>query len=131
MQHEELKALAKVRFAHALEALSDAKILLEKESYKGAANRSYYAAFHGMRAVLAFDEIDMKRHSGIISSFQRLYIKTGIFPREISNMITTLFDVRSDSDYDDYYVVSKEKVTSQVENAEYFLGVIKSFIEKK
>lgn len=37
MQHEELKALAKVRFAHALEALSDAKILLEKESYKGAA----------------------------------------------------------------------------------------------
>lgn len=84
-----------------------------------------------MRAVLAFDEIDMKRHSGIISSFQRLYIKTGIFPREISNMITTLFDVRSDSDYDDYYVVSKEKVTSQVENAEYFLGVIKSFIEKK
>ena len=131
MQHEELKALAKVRFAHTLEALSDAKILLEKESYKGAANRSYYAAFHGMRAVLAFDEIDMKRHSGIISSFQRLYIKTGIFPREISNMITTLFDVRSDSDYDDYYVVSKEKVTSQVENAEYFLGVIKSFIEKK
>ena len=131
MLSEELKNLAKVRFEHALEALSDAKILLEKESYKGAANRSYYAAFHGMRAVLAFDEIDMKRHSGIISSFQRLYIKTGIFPREISNMITTLFDVRSDSDYDDYYVVSKEKVTSQVENAEYFLGVIKSFIEKK
>ena len=31
-----------------------------------------------MRSVLAFDDIDMKHHSGIISEFRRLYIKTNV-----------------------------------------------------
>ena len=43
-------------------------------------HRSYYAIFHAMRAVLALDGIDMKRHSGVMSEFRRLYIKTGILP---------------------------------------------------
>ena len=38
-----------------------------KQGIKSVANRSYYAVFHAMRAVLAFDKIDLKRHSGIIS----------------------------------------------------------------
>ena len=61
------KALSQARLEHAVECLSAAKNLLETKNYKSAANRSYYAVFHAMRAVLAFDEIDMKRHSGIIS----------------------------------------------------------------
>ena len=54
--------------------------LLRDDDCKGAANRSYYAIFHAMRAVLALDGIDMKRHSGVMSEFRRLYIKTGILP---------------------------------------------------
>ena len=53
-----------------------------------------------MRAVLAFDEIDMKHHSGIISEFRRRYIKTEIFGTRMSEIISVLFDVRTDSDYD-------------------------------
>ncbi|MBQ8532730.1 MAG: HEPN domain-containing protein [Clostridia bacterium] len=51
---------------------------IDAKSYKSAANRSYYAIFHAMRSVLAFDDIDMKHHSGIISEFRRLYIKTNV-----------------------------------------------------
>lgn len=58
-----------------------------------------------MRAVLAFDEIDMKHHSGIISEFRRRYIKTGIFETRMSEIISVLFDVRTDSDYDDFFVI--------------------------
>ena len=76
---------------------------MKQENYKSAANRSYYAVFHAMRAVLAFDEIDMKHHSGIISEFRRRYIKTGIFETRMSEIISVLFDVRTDSDYDDFF----------------------------
>lgn len=66
MQEHERKALSQARLEHAVECLSAAKNLLETENYKSAANRSHYAIFHATCAVLAFDEIDMKRHSGII-----------------------------------------------------------------
>ena len=79
-----------------------------------------------MRAVLALDEIDMKHLSGIISEFRRLYIKTKIFDTKLSTIISALFDIRTDSDYDDFYVISKEEVKEQLDNAEYFLNEIKN-----
>ena len=79
MQYEDKRALSSVRLDHAFECLSAAEGLIDIGNYRSAANRSYYAVFHAMRAVLAFDEIDMKHHSGIIFEFRRLYIKTGVF----------------------------------------------------
>ena len=86
MLERERKALSQVRMEHAVECLSAARNLLETGNYKSAANRSYYAVFHAMRAVLAFDEIDMKRHSGVISEFCRRYIKTEIFETRMSEI---------------------------------------------
>lgn len=82
MLASDMKSLSDVRYDHALEDLKAAELLLEKEQYKSAVNRSYYSIFHAIRAVLAYDDIDSKKHSGIISTFQRLYIKTGIFNKE-------------------------------------------------
>lgn len=102
MRIEEAKSLSATRFTNANDCLSAAQSLLLANNYKGVANRSYYAIFHAMRSVLAFDEIDMKHHSGIISEFRRLYIKTGIFSTNLSEIISLLFDIRTDSDYDDF-----------------------------
>ena len=131
MLASDMKSLSDVRYEHALEDLKAAELLLEKEQYKSAVNRSYYSIFHAIRAVLAYDDIDSKKHSGIISTFQRLYIKTGIFNKEFSKIITDSFEIRSDSDYDDFYVISKEDVINQVSNAKKFLLAIKSFLDNK
>lgn len=131
MQYEEQKSLSIARYEHAVECLVAAKSLLECKSYKSAANRSYYAVFHAMRSVLAFDDIDMKHHSGIISEFRRLYIKTEIFEAKLSHIISILFNIRADSDYDDFFVISKEEVVEQIENAEFFLNKIKEYLDKK
>lgn len=114
-----------------MECLSAAKGLISLGSYKDAANRAYYAIFHAMRSVLAFDEIDMKHHSGIMAQFRRLYIKTGIFDKELSNIITEAFTIRSDSDYDDFFIVSKSEVEEQVQNAEFFLNTIQNYLQTK
>lgn len=128
MLAEELKALSNARLQNSEECLLAAKQLCELGNYKSAANRSYYAIFHAMRAVLAFDEIDMKHHSGIISEFRRLYIKTGIFSAELSKIISELFDVRTDSDYDDFFIISKEDVKAQIVSAEAFVLAIKKYL---
>ena len=131
MELEQLKALSNVRLEHADECISAAKSLLESENYKSAANRAYYTVFHAMRAVLAFDKIDMKHHSGVIAEFRRLYIKTGFFEPELSKIISVLSDSRNDSDYDDFFVVSKEEVDEQIKYAEHFLGEVKKYISTK
>lgn len=131
MHLEEKRALSAARFEHAKECLEAARLLLNAENYKSAANRSYYAIFHAMRAVLAYDEIDMKHHSGIISEFRKLYIKTGIFDTYMSTIISVLFNVRQDSDYDDFFVISKNEVVEQIENADAFLSKIQEYLNTK
>ena len=131
MELEQLRALSDIRLEHADECISAAKNLLGSENYKSAANRAYYTVFHAMRAVLAFDKIDMKHHSGIIAEFRRLYIKTGIFDAELSKIISVLSDSRNDSDYDDFFIVSKEEVAEQIKDAELFLVKIKEYVSTK
>lgn len=130
MLDEEKKALSAIRLDHAEECLNSAKALLEIEDYKGAANRSYYAIYHSMRSVLALDGIDMKRHSGTISEFRRLYIATEIFDTSLSRIISQLFDIRTSSDYDDFYVISKSEVENQVKNAETFVSEVRQYLSK-
>ena len=128
---EELKALSNYRLEKAVRCIRSAKLLAEDNDYKGAANRSSYAIFHCMRSVLALENIDFKKHSGVSAYFRQQYIKTGVFDVELSDIIKEAFDIRSDSDYDDYYVVPKEEVLSQIKNAEKFYNIIKDYLSSK
>ncbi len=128
---EEKQNLAKVRFEHSLQCLKTSQLLVDADDYKCAANRSYYAIFHAMRAVLAFDGYDVKKHSAVISKFRQLYIKTLIFPSNFSKIISILFNSRNDSDYDDFYLLSKEDVENQINNAKEFLNAIKLYLLNK
>ena len=118
---EHTKDMSTYRFEQAAQCLQSAKALVGLDDYKGAANRSYYAVFHAMRSVMALDNVDFGNHGQVIGYFRREYIKTEIFPKEISRTIDTLFKVRNKCDYDDFYVISKEDVDNQLKSAEYFL----------
>lgn len=123
--------LALYRIEKSKSDLNDAKKTLDLKMFDTAANRSYYAIFHAARAVLALDGQDYKKHSGVISNFQKNYIKTGIFNKEMSNIIKSAFDMRTESDYEDFYVVPKEDVIKQVQEAEYFVSKIEEYLSTK
>jgi uncharacterized protein (UPF0332 family) len=123
-------ALAKYRLAKAKEAKADASMAIGNGSFNAVANRSYYAIFHAMRAVLATNGYDSKKHSGIIAEFNKSYVKTGVFPASVSEIIKSAFTVRGKSDYDDFYVVSKAEVADQIGNAETFLRVVEEYLDK-
>ena len=128
MLNENRISLSKHRIEVAKERLKSARLLVDNDDYKAAANRSYYAAFSAMRAVLALDGKDFKKHSGVIAEFRKSYIKTGIFDSTLSHIIDSLKDVRQSSDYDDFYLISKEEVTEQVESAEHFVSEIEAYL---
>jgi hypothetical protein len=124
-------ALANARIQQAKECLQGAEGELAAGLFKNSANRSYYCIFHAMRAVLALENFDSKKHSGIISAFRQKYIKTGILPTELSDIVGDAFKVRNDSDYEDFYIISKDDVAVQIENAKTFLATVEDYISTK
>ena len=126
-----LKELSNYRLGQAERCIKSARILVADDDYKGAANRSYYAVFHCMRSVLALEGVDFSKHSGVSAYFRKHYIKMGIFDIEFSDIIKEAFDVRSDSDYDDYYVLSKKDVEEQIVNAEKFYFEVEKYLRGK
>ncbi|MDD6433585.1 MAG: HEPN domain-containing protein [Ruminococcus bromii] len=131
MLPNEIKDLSKVRLDTAKERLGYAKKIFDIGDYKTVANRSYYAVFAAMRACLALNGIDSKKHSGIIAEFRRTYIKTGLLPKELSPIIDELVEIRQGSDYDDFYIVSKAEVKQQLINAELFVDTVEKFLAEE
>lgn len=43
--------------------------------YKAAINRSYYAIFHGIRAINILDGFDASKHSSVIAHFNQLKLE--------------------------------------------------------
>ena len=123
--------LSKYRLERSEEMLKTAKRDLEAGDFASANNRAYYCIFHAMRAALALTGEDYKRHSGVISRFSEQYLKTKILPPELSKSISAASIIRNRSDYEDFYICSMEDTKKLVKDAEYFLQIVRSFLESK
>lgn len=120
--------LAKYRLQNAKEKIESAKILLDAGKYKDSISRSYYAIFTAIRAVLALDQVDFSKHSGVITYFQKNYIKTEIFDKKYSKYLQSAFQQRNDCDYDDFYFAAKEDAEELLRQANEFYQEICTYI---
>ena len=76
--------LSNHRIEKAKELLEQAELLFNDKRFDGSINRSYYAIFNAIRALLAVVKLDSRKHSGVISYFDRYFVKTGIFDKYFS-----------------------------------------------
>ena len=123
--------LSKYRFETSLEDLDDAKIMFDNGRYKNTLNRAYYYIFHAIKSVTVLDGFDSSKHSGIIAFFNQNYVKTGIFPKEMSKIIRAASENREKADYHDFYIASKEEAEKQMERARIFSEQIRRFLVDK
>ena len=131
MQHEEIgtkEDLAIYRLDTAKTDLKSAKLLLENEDYKGANNRAYYAIYHAVSAVHALDGKSYKRHKDALGNFNKDYVRTEVFPKDMGRKIAKAEEIRHASDYDDFYIASKEETVRQIETAENVVNQIAKYI---
>ena len=125
-----LKELAGYRMDRAKEMLVAARENLEIGQYKTSLNRSYYAIFHAMRAMNILKGFDSSKHSGVIAFFNKEYLKENILDRNLSIVIKNSAFLREKSDYDDFYIASKQEAEKQLEEAERFLDAVEIAMNK-
>lgn len=125
------KELAKHRLEQAKEDLIASKLLFKEKMYKSANNRAYYSIFHSIKAVLALEPIDFKRHKDVLAYFNKNYINTEKFPKKMGRSIVEAGKIREDSDYDDEYVARPETTETQIKTAEELINLAEKYIEIK
>lgn len=123
------KDLVQHRLEQAKRELKDAKLLYNDDSYLSANNRAYYAIFHSIRAVLALEPIDFKKHKDVVAYFNKNYINPEIFPRTLGKRIMQAKRIREDSDYDDEYMANEEATENQIKTAEELINLVEKYIE--
>lgn len=124
------KELSKHRLEQAKENIEEAELLYNASKFKGANNRAYYSIFHSIKAVLALEPVDFKRHKDVLGYFNKNYVNTNVFPRKIGRKIANASTVREDSDYDDEYIVKQEDTLEQIETAKELMKLVEEYIEK-
>ena len=85
--------------------------------------------FYAIKAVLALGTVDFKRHKDVVAHFNKEYVATEKFPRELGRKIGNLKQIREESDYDDFYIASKEKAEDQIKTAELVLQSVKEYLK--
>ena len=125
-----MDSLVKYRLDNAQEKLESAEILLNAGKYKDSIGRSYYAIFSAVRAILALNQVDFSKHTGVIAYFQKEYVKTKKFEVKYSKYLQAAFQIRNVCDYDDFYIASKQDAVLQMQQAKEFLDAVKVYLEE-
>lgn len=129
MDNETIEDFARYRLNKAKETLETAKMIFnEGKDFSSANNRAYYAIFYAIRAVLAIEEIDFKRHKDVLAYFNKEYVNKEKFPKMIGRKISQAQRIRDDSDYDDDYEPSFEKTEQQINTAQELIGLVEEYI---
>lgn len=127
---DEIKDLSIYRLKKAKDDFEISKSLFEQKHFAQSINRSYYSIFHAVRALLAFDKFDSRKHSGIIAFFDKNYIKSDILDKKLSKLLHDAEKYRIKSDYDDFYIASKDEAEIQLTNAAIFINEIENYIAR-
>ena len=133
-QHNEKgswKDLAKHRIETAKSDINAAEILLNAREYRGANNRAYYGIYHAVSAIHALDGNAYKRHKDALANFNKKYIKTEIFSRKLGRKIVEAEEIRHASDYDDFYIATKEEAEEQIQTAKELVDQVEKYVLKR
>ncbi len=87
--------------------------------------------FYALLALFLKTDINIKtsKHIGIISIFDKEFVKSGKFDKCYSKILHDAFDDRQKADYKELVEISIEKAAEHVQYAKEFLRAIKEFTE--
>lgn len=127
---EELRALVAYRIEQASDSLEVSRLALDGRFFRESVNRSYYAMFYAVLALLAQLGLGTSKHGQAIGLFDREFIKSKIFDREFSGWLHEAFELRQRSDYREMFEVSRERAEQMLEHAEAFVAMVRKNIGK-
>jgi uncharacterized protein (UPF0332 family) len=131
MNADDIQRLVQARIAQAIETLGDAKALLTiGRSGRSIVNRSYYAMFYGVLALLQTINRVPRKHQGAISLFDREFVHTSILAKELSADLHRVFETRQQDDYQKLDPIDLDEATAAIDVAERFLEAVREYLAK-
>jgi len=131
MRPEQLRDLLRYRMGQARETLREATILRDAAAYRGAINRAYYAMFYALLALLATKRLGTSKHSGAIALFDREFVKTEVFPPDLSKALHLAFDRRQVHDYGEMVTMDAEAANETIADAGRFVAAVEAYLREQ
>lgn len=128
---DQLQLLVKYRLAEAKATLEEARVLLEHDAFRGSINRSYYAMFYALLGLLATRGLGTSKHSSVMSLFDREFVKTGLFSKELSRSLHRAFDERQANDYGEMLEPDYELASELLEQASIFTNKLIVYLQQE
>jgi uncharacterized protein (UPF0332 family) len=110
------------------EELAAARLLADNGFEAQAVSRAHFAAFFAAEAaMLALGETRSK-HSGVISAFVRLLVRSGQLDEETGRLLRSLFERRNEADYAPVDV-PLEEADAAIRDAERVVSAVETWLE--
>ncbi len=119
----------RARMDQAHETLKEAEVLFGQDLWRGAINRSYYAMFYAVLALAASRDVAISKHTHAIAFLDKEFIKTGIFPKELSRSLHIAFDERQTNDYGEIWDIDYTEAEQTLSDAQSFVNTITHYIK--
>jgi uncharacterized protein (UPF0332 family) len=127
---QEKQTLALYRIQQAEESLDEAQYLFDGDkSPRSVINRAYYSMFYSILALLIFEPYSSSKHSGVLSYFNRHYIKNGRISKDIGRAVNKAFDLRQRGDYREQVIYTREQVEPLIGWAGKLIAAVKYFLK--
>jgi uncharacterized protein (UPF0332 family) len=129
---EKRRELIRYRLRQAEESLEEAAFLLSgSKSPRSIINRAYYAMFYAVLALLVNEPYASSKHTGILTYFNKHFIKGGLLPIALGRALNKAFELRQRSDYREYVEPTREQVVPLIEESEAFIVTVKDYLAKR
>ncbi len=129
MTQEQVRQLIRYRMRQAEETLREAEILSREGLWHGVINRAYYAMFYAALALAVLRSETVSKHTGVISFFDKEFVRPGIFPKEYSRMFHFAFDRRQANDYGEFSYIDEEEGETALSEAKSFVEAVDNFLK--
>jgi uncharacterized protein (UPF0332 family) len=125
-----VKDFARRRLEKASESIEAARLLLEMGFEDSAADRSYYAMFYAVEALLADRDLDFSSHGAVHGAFGRLFAKTGELDPKYHGWLIRAFEARQSATYgvDLDGEADAASISALIEQAEDFVAAIRRYL---
>ena len=129
MTQKQVKQLVQYRIGQAKETLREAEILSREGLWHGVINRAYYAMFYATLALTVLRSETISKHSGVISFFDKEFVRTGIFSKEYSRTLHFAFDRRQANDYGEFSNIDQGEAEIALSEAKNFVDAVEEFLK--
>ena len=111
-------------------SLKNARMSLEAGDFDFAASRAYYAMFYAAETLLSKLGLTFAKHSGVITEFNRRFIKTELLSRAHAEAFRKAFDLRIVGDYEYGIEVPRESAVEAIDAADAFLRDVETHLAR-